>query len=60
MDTAHERWDQYCFSTLTRSDLLQLIALGKDWALHHHLTAENRKALDEILLSCSGKNLPSS
>ena len=60
MDTAHERWDQYCFSTLTQPDLLQLIALGNAWAARHHLTAENRQALDEILLSCSGKNTSSS
>jgi len=56
MDTAHERWDQYCFSTLTRTDLMQLIALGTDWATRHHLTSENRQALEEILLSCSEKN----
>jgi hypothetical protein len=56
IDTTRERWDQYCFSTLTKPNLLQLISLWNDWAEHHHLTAESRKVLDEILLSCSGKD----
>jgi len=54
IDTTRERWDQYCFSTLTKAHLVQLIALWNDWALRHHLTDESRKVLDEILVSCSG------
>jgi hypothetical protein len=60
IDTPRERWDQFCFSTLTKPHLLHLISLWNDWAEHHRLTAESRKTLDEILLSCSGKNNPSS
>jgi hypothetical protein len=60
IDTTRERWDQYCFSTLTKPHILQLIALWDDWGLRHHLSDESRKFLDEIFLSCSGKNNHSS
>jgi hypothetical protein len=59
IESTRERWDEYCFSTLTKPDILQLLSVWNDWALRHHLTAESRTVLDEILLSCAGQNKPS-
>lgn len=56
MTTSHERWHQYCFSTVTRQDILQLAALGRDIQARHHMTEETRRAFESILLSCSGTN----
>jgi hypothetical protein len=53
-----ERWQQFCFSTLTRSDILRLIALGEDMRGSHHPICDARDAVDAILLSCSTGNRP--
>lgn len=47
------RWQQYCFSTLTREDLLRLISLGNDVRARHHQICDVREEIDAILLSCS-------
>jgi hypothetical protein len=52
----HERWQQYCFSTLTKGDLLKLIALVSNAKGRHAHSCESREEIEEILLSCSGNN----
>ena len=52
------RWKQFCFSTLTKTDILRLIALGDDIRTRHHLTDETRAAAESILLSCSPGDRP--
>jgi hypothetical protein len=47
------RWQQYCFSTLAKADLLRLISLGNDIKARHHLADETRAAVDAILSSCT-------
>jgi hypothetical protein len=52
----HERWQRYCFSTLTKPDILKLISLVNEMReLHHHGCSSN-DAVEAILLSCSGNN----
>ena len=58
MNTTRERWHEYCFSTITRHDILELAALGKDIQSRHHMTGETRRALEAILLSCSKNGHP--
>jgi hypothetical protein len=48
-----ERWHEYCFAILTKTDILILIALGNDIKTRHHMTDETRGAIEAILLSCS-------
>jgi hypothetical protein len=45
----HEHWDQYCFSTLTKTEILALIALIADMRERHHQTFECHKAIETIL-----------
>jgi hypothetical protein len=52
----HERWQQYCFSTLTKSDILKLTALVSNAGKKHSGSGESREAVEAILLSCSGNN----
>jgi hypothetical protein len=46
-----ERWQQFSFSIVTRSDILALITLGNDIRTRHHLTDETEAAVEAILLS---------
>jgi hypothetical protein len=52
----HERWQRYCFSTLTKPDILKLIALVSNAKGKHSESCESREAVEAILLSCSGSN----
>ena len=56
MNTTRERWNEYCFSTLTRHDIVEIFALGRDIQSRHHMTVETKQALEAILLSCSKNN----
>lgn len=56
-NSSRERWHQYCFSTLTKPNLLKLITHGHEIRAHHHLTSTTREAIETILLSCSGNHL---
>ena len=49
-------WKQFCFSTLTRSDILKLVDLGNDIKARHHMTDETKAAIEAILFSCSMDN----
>ena len=53
-----ERWQQYCFSTLAKPDILQLIALGDEVRGRHHQICDARQEVETILLSCSQGNPP--
>jgi hypothetical protein len=44
-------WEHYCFSTLTKTDILRLIVLGSDIKARHHMTDETKVAVEAILLS---------
>lgn len=46
------RWKQFCFSTLTRADILRLISLGDEIKTLHHLSDKTLAAAEAILLSC--------
>jgi len=54
----HGRWHQYCFSTLTKADLMKIITLVSTMRVQHPLAGEAWEAVEAILLSCSGNNLP--
>jgi len=46
------RWEQYCFSTITRPDILQLITLAEDLRARHRQISDARGDYETILLSC--------
>lgn len=48
-----DRWQQYCFSTLSHEDLVRLIALVAEAKGRFHHACEDREAIEKILLSCS-------
>jgi len=52
------RWQQFCFSTLTKADIPQLVVLGNDIKARHHMTDETKVAVEAILLSCSTGDRP--
>jgi hypothetical protein len=52
------RWKQFCFSTLTRADILQLVALGDEIKTLHHLSDRTLGAAESVLLSCSTGRRP--
>ncbi len=52
------RWQQYCFSTLAKPDILRLIALGDEVRGRHHPICDARQEVDAILLPCSPGNPP--
>jgi hypothetical protein len=52
------RWQQYCFSTLTKADLLRLVALGEEARAHHRQICDARVPVEAILLSCSRGDSP--
>jgi hypothetical protein len=53
-----ERWHQYSFSIVTRSDILALIVLGNDITARHHMTDETRAAVEGILFPPSANGHP--
>lgn len=46
-----DHWDQYCFSTLTKLDILTLVALVNEMLERHDHTCGSRKEIEDILLS---------
>ncbi|MFA5267872.1 MAG: hypothetical protein WC379_07865 [Methanoregula sp.] len=52
------RWEQYCFSTITRSDILQLITLADEVQARHRQISDARGDYEAILLSCGMGNRP--
>lgn len=52
------RWKQFCFSTLSRADILELIALGDDLRTLHHLSDTTLATAEAILLSCATGRRP--
>ena len=49
----HRRWEQYCFSTITKAGILRLIALGDEVRARHQQLCDARESVEAILLSCS-------
>jgi hypothetical protein len=47
------RWKQFCFSTLTREDILRMVALGDEIKTLHHLSDRTLATAEAILLACS-------
>jgi hypothetical protein len=52
------RWQQYCFSTLTRSDILQLVAIAEETRARHQQICDARSDIEAILLSCATGHRP--
>jgi hypothetical protein len=52
------RWQQYCFSTLTKADILRLIALAGEAKVQQHPISAIRETVEAILLSCSAGDRP--
>lgn len=52
-NTDGERWQQFCFSTLSTADIHRLIHLGEDLKARHHLSPETQASMDAILSACS-------
>jgi hypothetical protein len=53
-----ERWQQFSFSIVNRSDILALITLGNEIRARHNLTDMTRAAVEAILLSPDNPDLP--
>jgi hypothetical protein len=51
-----ERWQQYCFSTLTKSDILKLVSIVGGMRERHNVSCDGNEEIEAILLSCSGNN----
>lgn len=51
-----EHWQRYCFSTLTKADILELIRLVSTMKGKHAGPCGSSEAVEAILLSCSGNN----
>ena len=49
----HRRWEQYCFSAITRQDILHLITLADDLHARHRQICEAREDFEAILISGS-------
>lgn len=45
-----DHWEQFCFSTLSKQDLLSLISLVKRALEQHHTTCDARDAIERILI----------
>lgn len=52
------RWDQYCFSTIARTDILRLIALNDEVRARHQQICDARGDFEAILLSCGMGDRP--
>jgi hypothetical protein len=48
-----ERWEQYCFSTLSRTDILTLTAIVCGIRERHGQITKERTKIEAILLSCT-------
>jgi hypothetical protein len=48
-----DHWEQYCFSTLSKLDILALIALVSDMRERHDPACGVKKDIETILLSCT-------
>jgi hypothetical protein len=47
-----DRWEQYCFATLSKTDILALITLASGSKGRHDILAKKAK-IETILLSCN-------
>jgi hypothetical protein len=54
----HRRWEQYCFSTITKADILRLIALNDEVRARHQQISDARGDFEAILLSCGMGDRP--
>ena len=52
------RWEQYCFSTITKPGILRLIALNDEVRARHLQIGDVRGDFEVILLSCSTGDRP--
>jgi hypothetical protein len=52
------RWEQYCFSTMTKADILRLIALREEVRARHQQICDARRDVETILLSPSPGDRP--
>jgi hypothetical protein len=52
------RWEQYCFSIMTKDDIRQLITIRNDVRARHQQICDVREAVEAILLSCSSGYRP--
>ena len=52
------RWEQYCFSTMTQSDILRLIALNDEVRARHQQICDVRGDVEAILFPCSPGDRP--
>lgn len=53
-----DRWEQYCFSTLSKLDILALIALVGDMRGRHDQSCPSKKEIEAILLACTRNHRP--
>jgi len=52
----HNRWQEFCFSTLSKADILRLVAIADDLKSRHLPVCNASGEIEAILLSCgSGK-----
>lgn len=51
-NSEQRRWEQYCFSTITRPDILRLITLADETRARHQQVCDARGDFEAILLSC--------
>jgi hypothetical protein len=56
--SGREHWEQYCFSTLSRHDILALIELVSGMHGRHDPTAGARSEIEAILLACTRNHHP--
>lgn len=53
-----DHWEQYCFSTLTKLDILALIALVNEMRGRHDPACGAKSEVEAILLSCNRDHPP--
>jgi hypothetical protein len=53
-----ERWQQYCFSTLNKADILRLTALADEARARHRQISDAGGEVEAILLSCTTRDRP--
>jgi hypothetical protein len=52
------RWEQYCFSIMTKAGILQLIALNDEVRARHQQICTVRETFEAILFSCTPGDRP--
>jgi hypothetical protein len=52
------RWQQYCFSTLTKADILRLVAIAEEVRGRHQQICDAHPEIEAILLSCATGHRP--